>query len=283
MAAATSIVTTRDGKTLNALAFEVLNAEVVWPGEFQAVGGPTHGTAAAQGRQDRFTGAAGEIPVGFPNDKVTGDTTPPSTGKILGTNDVRCMVRRIPCTLTGDRTDVGKVVYMTDGNAWTTTRPTLGIPYGIVVEPISSTEAWIMNFSFEVLCALALCGSGSTTWFLGLMTAGAATGNVATGIVAPFHGKILNFYGIVVVEATDADVVHAINLEIGGTNVTGGALAWDFDDAVGQKNSATAITAANEFHEGDLIDVETTASVAGTVADPGLLALYVDVEAMPGL
>jgi hypothetical protein len=104
-----------------------------------------------------------------------------------------------------------------------------------------------------------------------------------TGIGAPCHGRILSVYAQCVEANTDADVSSTINLEIAGTNVTGGVVTLAFGDTEGDKKAGTDVTAANIFHEGDAIDVELTVGTAGTNTDPGLYNLFVEYETLPGI
>ena len=69
------------------------------------------------------------------------------------------------------------------------------------------------------------------------------------------------------------------NLEIGGTNVTGGVVTIADGDVQGDKKSGTAITGAAVFHEGDLIDVE---AVVGTANTGGRFDLFAKVIRKPG-
>jgi hypothetical protein len=111
----------------------------------------------------------------------------------------------------------------------------------------------------------------------------AGSGNVATGILMPCHGRFLTVYGQVARIPTDADTSHSFNLEIGGTNVTGGVVTWLFSDALGAKLAGTDVTAANEFHSGDALDIEVVVNTAGTATDPGLMNLFATYETLPGL
>jgi len=106
-----------------------------------------------------------------------------------------------------------------------------------------------------------------------------------TGIEAPHHGRITRVYGIVSRAATDADVDIDINLEIDGTNLTGGVIEYLFSDAIGTKKAGTAITddGLNAFHEGSLIDVEAVVNTAGTATDVGQMAIYAEVQTDFGL
>lgn len=278
-----------DGRITNKpkASIQVVNAATIYSGAAVALCGPTHGTAASQGRIKPWATLAGEIPFGWKIlDSVLGVTSP-AAGTPIPEGELDLSSRFLQdiavAAITGDRTDVGKLVYMSDDNTFTVTRPAVGIPMGMITRSRSATRCDVYMFSAETMVAIGLSGNAKYTWFIGMMSAGAGTGNVATGIVAPHHGRISAVYGIVTVDATDADVQQTINFEIGGVDVTGGVITWLFSDTLGTKKAGTAITAANVFHEGDLIDIETMATVAGTTADPGLMALYATVEVLPGL
>lgn len=258
---------------------QVVNAAVIFAGGFCAIGNADHGTAANKGRSYPFSIAAGAIPVGWAEAGVTGTGSSANKSQLLVEGRV---IEQLAVTGVTAITDVGKWVYATDDGTFTLTRVAMNIPIGIIVDWYSGTSCDVYMLSFGELLALQACGGVARTWLVGVGTAGAATGNMATGIPAPCHGAIQSVFGVVIVEATDADVVQTINLEIGGTNVTGGVVTYQFDSAVGAKLAGTAVTAANVFHEGDLIDIETVATVAGTVADPGLVAIYCTYDILPG-
>lgn len=259
---------------------QVVNAAVVYAGGLQAIGNADHGTAANRGRSYPFAIANGAIPVGFAEAGVTGTGSSANKSSILV--EGRVQEQRAVTGVTAI-TDVGKWVYATDDDTLTLTRATLNIPVGIIVDWYSGTSCDVYFLSFGELLAIQAAGGIHRNVLVATMSAGAATGNIATGIVMPCHGVFTNIYGVCVVDATDADVDHSINFEIGGTNVTGGVLNWLFSTALGAKLACTAITPSTAvFHEGDLLDVETVANVAGTTSDPGLLNIYAEYDILPG-
>ena len=80
-----------------------------------------------------------------------------------------------------------------------------------------------------------------------------------------------------------------LNLELGGVDLTGGVLSLGFGNIdaladVDNKISATAITAGNEFNDGDLLDVELIAGGTGLTAgiDNASFELWADVEYRAG-
>lgn len=256
----------------------VQSGAVIYGSALMALGHPTHATSGKRGLAYPFNDEAGAIPLGFADQPLTGD------GSLRASIAAGSSIRRVAVTgASSAAASNGKWVFATDDGTFTLTKTVPNIPVGIVVDWVVSTTAWVYFLSFGELLAIQAAGGIHRQVLLGVVTAGAATGNVATGIVAPCHGLITEVYGIVIVEPTDADVVQTINLEIGGTNVTGGVVTFQFDSAVGAKLAGSAVTAANEFREGDLIDIETVATVAGTVADPGLVGIYAGFDIQPGL
>lgn len=258
---------------------QVVNAAVVFAGGLCAIGNADHGTAANIGRAYPFSIASGAIPVGMAEAGVTGTGSSANKVSLLAEGRV---IEQLAVTGVTAITDVGKWVYATDDGTFTLTRVAKNIPIGIVVDWYSGTSTDTYMLSFGELLAIQASGGVHRTMCLGAVSAGETTGNALTGIVLPCHGIFTNFFGIVAVDATDADVDISINLEIGGTNVTGGVINWLFSSANGVKLACTAITAAATFHEGDLLDVEHVANVAVTATDPGLLNLYVEYDILPG-
>lgn len=265
------------------IAIPAISTEQVFGGSFVALVDAGNATAADRGKARGMTGVASEIPLGF--------ATTEETGVADGSVEVKAdagprIAKKITCTGVTGQLDVGKVVYLADDDPRTVTltRPATAIPLGIITRFYSSTTVDVLFFGFLNLALLGMAGAAKYMWHLGTIGAGhAASANALTGIEAPHHGRFLSVYGIVGTKATDADVDQDINLEIGAVNVTGGVIEWLFSDAIGAKKAGTAITALGEFHEGDLIDVETVVNTAGTAADPGFMNIYAEVEVLPGL
>lgn len=268
------------GKTLHAV--QVVNALQIYHGAMVGIFSRGHGTAGNRGRLTPMNDANFLQPVGRAISNVLGDTaaTPVPEGQV----DVSGFTwEEVTVTGVTGQLDVLRLVYMTDDNTFTLTRPTVGAPIGFIVRWHSSTTVDIQVFSLETFVALSLSGQGQVTWFLGVVGCQGTTGNMLTGIEAPYHGFITSLYGIVINQATDANVDISVNLEIGATNVTGGVVNWLFSSAIGAKLAGTAITALNEMHEGDLIDVEAVYNAAGTSTDTGLMGLYAEVQLEAGV
>ena len=177
-----------------------------------------------------------------------------------------------------------KLVYATDDDTLTLTRPTTGTPVGIITRWYSSTTSDVLLWGLVTQCAIDLGGGGQEILYLGeLDFATVADGDLRTGFTMPYHGKILDFFGMVKEVNVGSGGTILLNLEIGATNVTGGVITYSTTEAntLGEKLSGTAITAANTFHEGDALDIEGAS--AGGTRTSGKLELYATVQRLPGV
>lgn len=265
------------------LNLEVVNAAEMYGSAYVAAHAPTHGTAALRGRVFPYNDQNFAIPLGFSTRRRTGNTAANPIPSLAIAIDRQ--LAEVPVAGTASREDNLRMVYGTDDNTFTITRPALGHPIGIILNWITGTTCRVYFFSLGELVAVALAGAGKHLLHLGVVAPvlGAA-GDLITGIVAPYHGLITSIYATCIRAATDVNVHMDIQAEIGGTNTTGGIVTLDFADAVAAKKAGTAITGLNEMHEGDLIDVEALAAglVAGTATDVGEYNLYAEVQPLPG-
>lgn len=273
-------------------SIQVVNAATIYSGGAVALCGPDHATAGNQGRTKPWASLASEIPFGFKIlDQVLGNTSPGAGAQIPEAEidmGARIYEALTVTGLTGDRTDHGKLVYMSDDATWTLTRPAAGIPMGIVVRSTSATTADVYMFSAETLLAIALAGCGSYTMCIGAITVATAAatyllGTNSTGITMPHHGKFTSVYAICMRANTDVDVSIDANLKINDVATTGGVVQLRFNDAFAAVKAGTAITGNNVFHEGDKVQVGDTVNTAGTASDPGQYTMYATVQTLPGL
>jgi hypothetical protein len=258
---------------------EIVNAAVCYEGGYLMQGGPSHATATTTGRIQPYNDEVGSIPFGRCQKGGTGATAANPIPR--ATSDLEAhILKAVAVTGVTALTDVGKVVYMTDDNTLTLTRPTYGLPVGHIIAWRATTSCDVLFWGVIGTDILALAGAAQERWLLAVVTGIAAAGaDVATGIVAPYHGKINAVYGIVSAALVGAGADLSYNLEIGGTNVTGGVVQVLLADATGTKKAGTAVTAANVFHEGDLIDVEVAVATAST---GGLVMIFAEVERLLG-
>lgn len=107
----------------------------------------------------------------------------------------------------------------------------------------------------------------------------AGAGDVVTNVPLQGHGKITQVVAVVTTVGAGAGATRAFNLEIGnpGTNVTGGVVTLTLAGtaAVGTVVAGTAITANNEFSDGDVVSLEVA---GGTVFTGGEVVFLITVE-----
>lgn len=260
--------------------FQVVNTSVVYAGGLLQLNSSLDATAASRGRIAAWNDEDEAIPIGWAINGITGDTaaSPIVQGRVSLESGV---LKGVTVAGATGVSSVGLPVYASDDNTFTTTRPTLGIAVGFVSRWITGTTADIYRFSTEVMYVLQLAGAGQQLWNLGVSSPRSSSGNLLTGIQAPHHARILDVYTIVGGALTGAGGSSTVNLEIGGTNLTGGVVTiTTAAGAVGTKATDTAITGANVVSEGDLIDVELAVGVGFT---GGFINVYAEVEEIPGL
>jgi len=263
----------------NRLSIEIADAVQLYAGGLAALRGPAHATS--QGYADALNDEVGHIPLGgWWSDETLGDTQGDPVVNPENNVDIKGKVwRRKAVTGVASRGDIGKLVYASDDNVLTLTRPAANaLPLGVVVEWHTSTTADVLLFGFETLAAISLGGGGSELMCLGSFDVTiSASANLATGLVMPCHGVFTDFYAVI----DGADLAGAggdvdINLEIGGTNTTGGVISLLIaSPTAGTKVSGTAFTGAQRFHEGDLVDIEAVVNTAFTT---GRVVLYANVQ-----
>ena len=227
----------------------------------------------------------------YPSDGLVAHLTGDGTYKAIVKGGI---IQRWAVTGATAKTDIGKPVYATDGQTLTLTAPTTGLPHGFVADWISSTTCDVYLFSFSE--SLANLNNGLYKYEmrdLGTFPANALQGTSAATLftfpVSYEHYKIVSFHAQCV-SHDDAAVAgsQALNLDIDGTNVTGGVLtlAYTNCDAYGDMGSAinaTAITAENEVHQGDVLKIEMAASGTGFTADTAAaFKLYAIIQKLPG-
>lgn len=262
---------------------EIVNTDRVFGGSYVMLGSFDHATVADRGRVQAWNDEEGAIPFCFSiKGDTTGDTTvadPPDSNLDIFPR----IIKGLPvAALVGNITDVSRLVYATDDNTFTITRPALTAPLGIIVASVSAAAADVLFFGADTMISMALAGQGLTTWHLGTISGNVSgSGNGATGIEAPHRGRILSVYGSIITNLNGGGADLDINLEIGGTNVTGGVIPWLLADAQGAKKAGSAVTddGNNLFHQGDLIDIEIAMNTAST---DGYMAVYANVLCEPG-
>lgn len=103
-----------------------------------------------------------------------------------------------------------------------------------------------------------------------------ADGDLITEWTPGFDGTLVSMHAIVKVAATTAAKASTLNLEIGTTNVTGGALALTSANMTpkGKVVDAAAITAANVFTSTDAISLEASSTTTFIEGEVDIVIVY---------
>jgi len=232
---------------------------------------------------------AGLIPCGVVVDQYVGDHD-----SLTGDGTVKAVCRSgiilesVAVTGASAITDIGSPVYATDGQTLSLTAPTAGMPFGVVTDWHSSTTCDV--YAYKPWESMANAAEEETI-YLGYVSAQSLGGTAAADLLkytAPYRMQIDSLYAYPNIDDAATAGSAVCNLEIGTTNLTGGALtlneaACDAIADLGTVVSATAITAANIANEGDVITLEAatgaTAFTDNTVAG---FNVYMDVTKLPG-
>lgn len=287
MADPTSIISRKERVDILRFEGEIKDAEALVIGGLLAINTST-------GKVEFMDDAQYLVPIGVAAVQLQGDNEN-LTGNAAGDYSVVAksgiIIPSIAVTGASAITDVLKLVYATDGQTMTLTRPTTGLPIGFVSKWISATLCDVQLFSLESTRILSAVGTKQTIC-LGRMNSASLEGTAAADLlsyVAPNGFKIDKFYAKC--EGFDAGLTggaQTFNLEIATVNVTGGVLSLGHADGnaitdLAVEVDATAITALNECKAGDTIQVELVASGTGfTAAQDVWFALYIDITPVIG-
>ena len=264
------------------LSGEVADAVQTYGGMFAGIRGPDHATT--QGYVDAYNDEKGMIFAGPQlDDQVLGDTsaTPPPTNS-TGTDS--SILKATAVTGVASRADIGKAVYATDSNVLTLTAPTYATPVGIVVDWATSTTCDVLMLGLAAQAALDLSGQGAQVIHLGSFSfKDTSDGDLLTSYPMPYHGSIESFYISVGEGFVGSSGACTLNLELGTTNVTGGVVtvATSTCGTVGTVLTATAITAENVFHAGDVLSVEGSSSASTRTS--GTFNMYIKIRPRMGV
>lgn len=112
--------------------------------------------------------------------------------------------------------------------------------------------------------AAAAAGVGKYLLTVPVNLATVADGDVLTSLPIPHKFKILSVDAYVTQEVTTADKLTTLNVEIGTTNLTGGAVALTSANCatLGAKVAGSAITAANTGAADAAISIEAASTTA---------------------
>lgn len=181
--------------------------------------------------------------------------------------------------------NLGDMVYATDDDVLTLTRPARGLPFGVVIRFHTGTTVDVLRFGFETLAAISMGGNGAELVNFGSFdcdTIPAGAADIRTGMaLPPYRGRILSLFAMIDVAPAGGGGTAAINLELDGVNVTGGVLTIATGNAKGARVNATAITAANTFSESSVLDIEVAAGNVDMTA--GRFDLFAITERLLGV
>ena len=275
---ALSISTTRRLADPSGLAQRLVSAAQVYGGSFLGIRGPDHATS--QGDVSVYDDdEKGLMFAGMSDTETLNATSGTSNARF---NSEPTVYKGVSVTGASARTDVLKYCYLTDDDSWSLTRPTLGCPNGIIID-FDTVTFDVLTFGIVGQILLHASGAAQDIVHLGNYDwSGISDGNIRTAFPMAYHGEFLDIFAMVNDPMVGASGTTSLNLEIGGTNVTGGVVVVSTaaGGTAGTLLAGTAITAANVFHEGDTVDVEA-ASTSGTQTS-GTFDLYATVLKKPG-
>lgn len=254
--------------------------EDVYQGTFAAVSLTTGLVENADDVNDLVNGAIfkDDSIDGRPLDNKTGD------GSVTWTLSWGKRIPSYPVTGASAVTDFGKLVYATDNQTLTLTRPSAGSPVGRVVRYISGTNCEIQMFTLMEALNFNNLPSNKQYLCLGTVESVALEGTSALELITDLPmltpGKIVDFFAIVKFDSTSAAGAQTFTLDIGSTAVTGASISLDKDDGQGSIVSSTAITANNTFARGDTISLLMSGSGTGwTASERSMFEFWITIAA----
>lgn len=142
----------------------------------------------------------------------------------------------------------------------------LVVGYGADRKVAISIDAGVSGDVVQVLLMQeqGFCQHGPHSKSLHYNLADIADGDIASVFVPGYAGRIKKFYAVTTKVATTGGKLTTLNLEIGTTNLTGGALALTSANQtpIGALVNASDITAANTFSATDGISIEASSTTA---------------------
>lgn len=273
-------------------ALQVVSGSTVYRGGFAAIGAQHHATAANRGRVYPYNDAAGSVYAGLcqggggagtsqGQDSVVGTATEANKAALQFESFV---VEKAAVSGVNNKNLVTSLVYLTDDNTLTTTRPAVGCPLGMVIDYSGTSgtcDVWI--FSVETIIAIVMGGCAKQNELLGSFLCADMTNATQSTWTAPHMGYITKFYASVKKAPAGTSGTTTITLKIGSTAVgptTPASLVVLTGDAKADLKASAAITANNVFHEGDVISV---VSGTNTTMTAGSFDLFVEYLLGPGI
>ena len=234
-------------------------ADLLWKGV--CLGGTTRNTSANAGG------------------KVLGDTSasPPYEADV--DENGKCLVA-VAVAGASAQTDIDRLVFCSTDNiaADLSLTATVNVgPIGRITRFRSST-----SFDVELFTPAEYLANDSKFSVLSIpitLVAITGAGDVVTGYVPGFAGRVMTVQWETAVAVTTAAKLASLNLEIQGVNVTGGVVALTSANCtpLGARVAGSAVTAANHFTATDTLEVEA-ASVTAFAEGSGVLLVLVKAD-----
>lgn len=237
--------------------FGVKTTSQIWEGS--AVGS-SGGYARALVAGDDFLGFALESKLGLASDGL-------NSVQVRTSGKVQLAVTSVAVT------DIGKAVYATDDGTFALTEGDGNSYVGTVHRYISSGVAIV---AFDATTAKNSLRRAYSVLSIPIVLATVTAGDVLTTFTPGFAGRIEKVDFAVTTAVTTGSKLATLNLEIGTTNLTGGAVALTSANCtpLGAVVAGSAVTAANSFGATDTISVEG-ASVTAFAEGAGVLLVTV--------
>lgn len=133
-----------------------------------------------------------------------------------------------------------------------------------IARPSGAAQAALTNSTTGSAGTTLAAGVGVYILLLPIALAGVADGDVLTAFTLGHKFKILGVDFAVTTPVTTADKLSTLNLEIGSTDLTGGAVALTSANCtpLGAVVAGSAVTGANTGAAGDTISVEASSTTA---------------------
>ncbi len=153
-----------------------------------------------------------------------------------------------------------------------------------IVQPSGAAQGALTDSTTGTAGTTLAAGVGVNTITIPLtsLATGLSTAaiDLLTNYTPGYRFKVLSFAFVTTVAGTGTSASQVFNLEIGTTNVTGGALTLLLadTDTIGKVTSATSITAANVGTSTDTLSIEMAAS--GTVFTAGAGYFVIKIQNM---
>jgi len=232
------------------------------------------------------------LPVGLVvTDTVGGGTPAAMTGdgtvEVIAKSGMK--LKNVSVTGASAITDFGKLVYASDNQTYTLTKPTAGVPVGYISKWNATTYCDIQLFTPAELLMWSVLPQKETI-YLGYVSSQAMGGTAAIDLLsytANRRMQIDTFKAYPMFDDAAVAGAQTLNLEITATNVTGSELALAYTDCDAAGDMGTAIsatcTALNIVSQGEVITVEMAASGTGFTDNINAgFNLYMDVTYLAG-